>query len=249
MRLSLPDASACGKRLRMCCRPPSSSSQRSFSSSEWNVKKNDVDNQKSVEQYPRAPRVGSSPNARAPEDLATGLNCEETTMSVRELRQTRSVFCFVLALGVALFVFAAHAFPQGTNATLSGIVTDPSGAVMPGADLTLTNAASGFEAKSTSNERGEYTFRNLVPGTYDLKVSKIGFSTYLQKDIVLTINQAGHVDAALKVGSQTETVSVSADTTLLNYDNATVQGGIDPETLKALPLTRISRCRRTWFRK
>src|SRR5438067_6201601 len=173
------------------------------------LRRNDVNNQESAEQYPPATRVGSSPNASAPEDLATGLNCEETTMSVRELRQTRSVFCFVLALGVALFVFAAHAFPQGTNATLSGIVTDPSGAVLPGADLTLTNEASGFEAKSTSNERGEYTFRNLVPGTYDLRVSKTGFVAFLQKNIVLTINQAAHADAALKVGSETETVSVS----------------------------------------
>ena len=158
-------------------------------------------------------------------------------MSVRELRQTRSVFCFVLALGFTLFILATSAFPQGTNATLSGVVTDPSGAVMPGAEVTLTNQASGFEAKSTSSERGEYTFRNLVPGTYQLKVSKIGFSSYLQKDIVLTINQAARVDAGLKVGSQTETISVTADNTLLNYDNATVQGGIDPETLKSLPLT------------
>jgi len=158
-------------------------------------------------------------------------------MSARNVRPARLDFSFILVLGLLCFGLAIPAFSQGTNATLSGVVSDPSGAVMPGADLTLTNAASGFEAKSTSNERGEYTFRNLVPGTYELKAAKTGFSTYLQKDIVLTINQAGHVDVALKVGSQTETVSVSADTTLLNYDNATVQGGIDPETLKALPLT------------
>ena len=158
-------------------------------------------------------------------------------MSARNVRATRLEVFFILVLGLACFLFAIPAFSQGTNATLSGVVTDPSGAVMPGVDLTLTNAASGFEAKSTSNERGEYTFRNLVPGTYELKAAKSGFSTYLQKDIVLTINQAGRVDVALKVGSQTETVSVSGDTTLLNYDNATVQGGIDPETLKALPLT------------
>jgi len=47
-------------------------------------------------------------------------------MSLRELRQTRSAFCFVLALGFTLFILATSAFPQGTNATLSGVVTDPS---------------------------------------------------------------------------------------------------------------------------
>ncbi|HWC15921.1 MAG TPA: carboxypeptidase-like regulatory domain-containing protein, partial [Terriglobales bacterium] len=158
-------------------------------------------------------------------------------MSVLRLRSLGFSFRFLSILGVALLALAVPMLPQGTNATLGGVISDPSGAVMPGAEVTLTNQASGFEEKSVTNDRGEYTFRNLVPGTYQLKVSKSGFSSYVQKDIVLTINQAARVDAGLKVGAQTETVSVSADTTLLNYDNATVQGGIDPETLKSLPLT------------
>src|SRR5881398_150128 len=108
-----------------------------------------------------------------------------------------------LCLGVLLMAIPAHA--QIGNASLSGTVMDPSGAAVADAELTLTNKATGFEAKVTSNERGEYTFRNVTPGSYDLKVVKGGFQNYIQKDIVLTINQSGRADATLKVGATTET--------------------------------------------
>src|SRR5437667_3374862 len=89
----------------------------------------------------------------------------------------------------------------------------------------------------TTNERGEYTFRNVTPGSYDLKVVKGGFQNYIQKDIVLTINQSGRADATLKVGTTSETVTVEGENTLINFDNGTLQGGIDPDTLKELPLS------------
>jgi hypothetical protein len=143
---------------------------------------------------------------------------------------------FLLAITLALSAFPKAARAQIGNATLGGTVTDPSGGVIADAELTLTNKATGFEAKATSNERGEYTFRNLTPGTYDLRVVKSGFGTYVQKDILLTINQSGHADVALKVGGATETVTVEGQNTLINYDNGTLQGGADPETIKDLPL-------------
>ena len=140
----------------------------------------------------------------------------------------------VLCLGLCWFAIPASA--QIGNASLGGTVVDPSGGVIADAELSLTNRATGFEAKAVSNERGEYTFRNLTPGTYDLKVSKTGFQSYVQKDIVLTINQFGHADAALKVGAAAETITVEGENTLINYDNGTLQGGADPETIKDLPL-------------
>src|SRR5262247_3422568 len=118
---------------------------------------------------------------------------------------------------------------QSSNATLNGAVTDPSGAVVAGAELTLTNTATKSEAKFTSNERGEFTFRNLTPGTYDLKVGKSGFQNYVQKGIILTINAVGRVDVKLQVGGQTETVTVTADVSAINFENATIQGGVPPE--------------------
>src|SRR5215467_14756434 len=143
---------------------------------------------------------------------------------------------FLLVFCVMTLALAISASAQIGNATLGGTVMDPSGAAVANAELTLTNKATGFEMKVTSNERGEYTFRNVTPGTYDLKVDKAGFQNYVQKDIVLTINQSGHADATLRLGTATETVTVEGENTLINYDNGTLQGGIDPETVKDLPL-------------
>lgn len=125
---------------------------------------------------------------------------------------------------------------QSSNATLNGTVADPNGAVITDAELTLTNQATGFEANSKSNERGEYTFRNLTPGTYDLKVVKSGFQNHVQQGIILTINAVANADVALQIGSQSETVTVQGDASLINTENATIQGGLDPNTLNNLPI-------------
>src|SRR5438445_416321 len=140
------------------------------------------------------------------------------------------VFC----LGLCAFAIPARA--QIGNATLGGTVMDPSGAAVADAELTLVSQATSFEAKATSNERGEYTFRNLTTGTSDLKVFKAGFQNYVQKDIVLTINQSGRADAKLKVGTTSETVTVEVENTRINYENGTVRRGMSPETGKDLPL-------------
>ena len=144
--------------------------------------------------------------------------------------------CFLLAFCLVLFGGAVPSQAQIGNATLGGTVMDSSAAVVADAELTLVSQTTGFEAKATSNERGEYSFRNVTPGTYDLKIAKAGFQNYVQKDIVLTINQSGRADATLKLGIATETVTVQGENTLINYDNGTLQGGIDPETIKDLPL-------------
>jgi hypothetical protein len=156
-------------------------------------------------------------------------------MSARAFRSTGAVSLFA-ALWLGLCTFAISAYAQIGNANLGGTVTDQSGGVVAGADLTLTNNAIKVQTKATSNERGEYTFRNLTPGTYDLTATKQGFQSYVQTGIVVTINASAHADVVLKVGSVTETVTVSGENTLINYDNGTQQGGIDPRTIKDLPL-------------
>src|SRR5215472_1105885 len=147
---------------------------------------------------------------------------------------SRLAFCAVLLpilLGLTTVVTA-----QIGNASLGGTVTDQSGAAVPGAVLTLTNSATGFKATFTSDNSGDYSFRNLTPGTYDLTASKNGFQTHSQKSIVITINQSARIDVGLKVGQQSETISVEAQASPINFDNGTLQGGADPETVKDLPL-------------
>ncbi|MEJ7617774.1 MAG: carboxypeptidase-like regulatory domain-containing protein, partial [Pyrinomonadaceae bacterium] len=146
--------------------------------------------------------------------------------------------CFrsFLALWLALIVCSATGWAQSSNATLNGTVADPNGAVVTEAEMTLTNAANGFEAKFTTNERGEYNFRNLAPGTYDLRAVKSGFQASVQQGIVLTINAVVNSDVVMQVGSQSETVTVQGDASIINFENATIQGGLDPNTLNNLPI-------------
>ena len=157
-------------------------------------------------------------------------------MVAKLVRSLTWIFSCVPAVCLVLSALTISAHAQGLIASLGGTVTDQSGAAVVGAQLTLTNAATGFEAKAGSNDRGEYSFRSLTPGTYNLKVAKTGFQSYEQTGIVLTINQSARADAVLKVGMTAETVSVQGENTLINFDTGTLQAGADPETVKDLPL-------------
>ncbi len=126
--------------------------------------------------------------------------------------------------------------PQNYNATISGLVTDQSGAAIPNATVTLTAVSSGAVATTKTGADGFYSFPNLTPGTYNLAVSAPGFSDYVQNGIQLALDQKARQDVQLKVGAATQTVEVTANASPLNYENATQGGGIGPQTLKELPL-------------
>jgi len=146
--------------------------------------------------------------------------------------------CLLLVLlGILSLAVTDRSYGQDTNASLSGTVVDPSNAIVPGANLTLTNEATAYQQKATSNSAGEYTFRNLTPGKYDIFASAKGFEGSAQKGIELAVNQAARVDVHLKVGQADETVTVIGDASLINYETPTLEGGVSPETLQDMPLT------------
>jgi len=128
-------------------------------------------------------------------------------------------------------------FGQDTNASLGGTVTDPSGAAIPGAKLTITNEATSFQSSFVSDETGAYTFRNLTPGKYHVDVSAAGFKSSTQTGIELAPNQVARLDLHLTIGKTDETVTVTADSSLINYDTQTLEGGVSPEALQSFPLT------------
>ncbi len=152
-------------------------------------------------------------------------------------RMSKVMSCLVVFLGIGLLAVASRSYGQDTNASLTGTVTDQTSAAIPDAKLSLSNAATGFTSTFTSDGAGQFTFRNLTPGTYNLSVAAKGFQNTVQKGLILSINQAARVDIHLTVGTEAQTVTVSADTSLINYDNPTIEGGISPETLNDMPLT------------
>jgi hypothetical protein len=149
-------------------------------------------------------------------------------------RKTIGLLTLLSFLLVALMPALSRA--QATNATITGMVADPSGAAVPGAQLTLTSVATGSVATATSGPDGFYTFPNLTPGRYELKVSAKGFKEYVQRGIEVNLNTTARVDVKVELGATVETIEVSANAILLDTQTPTRQEGITPDTIQELPL-------------
>src|SRR5579875_1177586 len=115
-----------------------------------------------------------------------------------------------LCAGLFLFLFAFPLFAQ-QEATILGTVTDPSGATIAGAQVTVTNSATGVSHNVPTNSDGAYQIPQLEIGTYNLTVTSPGFKTYQQTGVVLNVSATVRVDASLQLGQATESVTVSAE--------------------------------------
>ncbi len=142
-----------------------------------------------------------------------------------------------------LAVFAVIAFAsslsigQAVNfAQLLGRVTDPSGAVVPGAQITATQTATGLVRATSTNNEGQYSFTNLPVGPYKLQVAAAGFRDYVQEGIILQVGGAPRVDVTLQVGGKSEVVQVVADVGMLETSQNSISTLIDNSRILELPL-------------
>src|SRR6266852_8733346 len=143
-------------------------------------------------------------------------------------RSLWSMLCFVL-----LSVLPAVA---QTQASISGVIHDPSGAVIPGVSVTVTNPATNFVRSAISNEAGVYNFPVLQPGVYNIKVELPGFRTITQNDVELQVQQSARIDFTLQVGDVSQTVEVEGTTALIATENATVGTVIENKRIVEMPL-------------
>ena len=118
-----------------------------------------------------------------------------------------SLLAFLFWVGLSAHSGRAQSF----NATLSGTVSDPTGAAIPNVALTLRSIATGTESKATSGPDGLYSFPNLRPGIYELRATAKGFKEYLQTGIELTMNALARQDVKLQLGTEVQTVEVRAN--------------------------------------
>src|SRR5256712_5492534 len=109
-----------------------------------------------------------------------------------------------------------------TDGSISGVIRDASGAVIPGATVTVTNPATNQVRSAISNEAGVYNFPVLQPGKYNIKVELPGFRTITQNDVELQVQFAARIDFTLQVGDVSQTVEVEGTTALIATENATV---------------------------
>ena len=116
----------------------------------------------------------------------------------------------LLLAGLLSICFVAVVMAQSTGtATLTGSVTDASGAVMPRANVTVSNPATGFVFTSVTTEEGTWYIPNLNPGTYQLKIEASGFKTFVQNGIILRTAEQPRLDVKLEVGEVTQSVEVT----------------------------------------
>jgi hypothetical protein len=139
---------------------------------------------------------------------------------------------------IALFI-GSHTFAYGQSlyGSIVGIVTDPSGAVIPHADVTAADAAQGQTRKGTSDADGRYNFVNVLPGTYTVTVTAPGFRTMEQTNVIITPSTIDRIDVHLEVGQASQQVSVSADAVELQTDKADTHTEITSKAIVDLPIS------------
>ncbi len=139
-------------------------------------------------------------------------------------------------LAISILLQGPALFAQRTNATISGSVTDASGAAIPKAAIEAVETATGAGFKALTNASGSYTLTNLSPGVYELKVQISGFESYLQKNIVLTVDQAATINVSLTVGSSATSVTVAGEGSQVDVRSQQLQTVITPAMAQELPL-------------
>jgi len=153
-------------------------------------------------------------------------------MVSERIRVVLSVF-FVLALG---FCWTGEARAQVTGATLSGIVMDASGAVIPGVTISIKNRATGVVRTVTADEAGLYSAPNLQAGSYEVTASQPGFSTAVQSNITLTVGAQQQLNITMKVGESAQLIEVTAAAPMVQVTSSLISGVVESTTVRELPL-------------
>ena len=156
------------------------------------------------------------------------------------MRRPSIVFCCSFLVLLTAFVAATGVFQcawgQEVTASITGTVTDPSGAAVSGATVTATSVERGLTYTAVTNDSGIYRIAQLPVGTYNLKVEKAGFAVASHPAFVLTLNQVARIDTTMKVGQSSETVEVTAAAPVMETDVTQVDTIINAATNDNLPL-------------
>ncbi len=137
---------------------------------------------------------------------------------------------------IACSIATLSAFAQDQAAQISGLVTDPSGSVVPNAVIVVLNKDNLSSRTTRSNAEGNYVLPLLKPGHYTVTVKAEGFKSLVRDGIELGATQDARIDFSLQIGGTAETVEVSGAAPQVNRENATLETGISPETIQDLPL-------------
>ncbi|MFZ0882854.1 MAG: TonB-dependent receptor [Candidatus Acidiferrales bacterium] len=150
-------------------------------------------------------------------------------------RATRIGIAIVFLLG-AVFTLTNPTYGQVAGATLSGVVTDPSGSVIAGVKVSVRNTATGVVTEISANSDGFYSAPNLLPGEYEVTMSATGFQTIVNAGVVLTVGAQQVLNISLKVGDVAQKVVVTGEAPAIELASSDLSGVINSRTVVDLPL-------------
>src|SRR5579863_188980 len=158
-------------------------------------------------------------------------------MDASRLRQ--STLQMVLVVAVVLLLVTIHSSPtraQVSGATLSGLVTDEQSGPVPDATVRIKNLGTGVTREVQTNSDGLYSAPNLIPGTYNVTVTKDGFQTLLQRNVTLTVGAQQALNLSLQVGAVNQTLVVTTAPPEIQTTSSTISATVDSTTMRELPL-------------
>jgi hypothetical protein len=148
-----------------------------------------------------------------------------------------SAFCSALVALLALtFLVSVPVYAQVSGGTLSGTITDVSGAAIPHAQLLIKNVATGVTREVTTDSDGFYSAPNLLPGIYDVTISARGFGTVVESNLSLAVGEERSLNGTMQVGQVSEKVEVSAAASTVQLGSSTVSSAVNSTTVRELPL-------------
>ena len=149
-------------------------------------------------------------------------------------------FVHLLRIFLASMLLTGMVFAQGIGASgdIRGTVTDPSGAVVTGANVTATDIAKGIKHTVATDANGQYRLTGLQPATYSLSVSKSGFQSELAKNVVVNVGQTSTVDFPMKVSQVSEQVEVTAEPPVVETERGAQANVVTEQTIRDLPINR-----------
>src|SRR5690348_7888259 len=138
------------------------------------------------------------------------------------VQRIRGLWGVTALLALLMLLVSGAAWAQNAQGTIVGHVTDPSGAIVPGATVTVLDLSTGLAHTLTTNAAGDYTVPALNPGQYKVTIQASGFTKQTSSELTLEVQQTLRQDFRLAVGSATQTVTVNATTQMLHTDDTTI---------------------------
>jgi hypothetical protein len=158
---------------------------------------------------------------------------------VSEVHRFRFFGLGLLGAVLAMCLSSTPAMSQVLYGSVVGVVKDSQGATVPGATVAITNKETNLTMDTVTNTEGSYTFVNVLPGQYDVKITLQGFREGVRQNVPVTIGAISRVDITMEVGTVSETVTVASEAQLLQTDKADVSTELKSSEITAMPLNRF----------